>query len=1042
MSHQKPHWYFAPLCSFLLCALAPWKPLEAEDLKPVDFNRDIRPILSDKCFACHGFDPGHRQANLRLDIPEGALDASRVPLAIAPSDINQSEVWARITTKDPETVMPPPDSRKELTDDERGLIKRWIEEGAKYAKHWSFEAVQPIAVPSTTQTGGNEIDTFINQKLTEQKLSQNARAPKEVLIRRLSFALTGLPPSASDLKTFLEDTSDGAYAKLVEKYLDSPRFGEEMARHWLDVARYADTHGMHLDNERQTWAYRDWVIRAFNQNLPFDQFTLAQLAGDLLPEPTEDQLIATGFNRCNVTTSEGGSINDELLYRYAVDRTSTTISAWMGLTGGCAVCHDHKFDPISQREFYQMYAFFNSAADPGFDGNALLTQPVLKLSMPEVRNQQAVIDQKLADIQKLIDEKAANVAYQDPATVEPKPEVMIIENVWMEDEFPATGRVFASPGAATQYVENLEGGAVFSGKKAVKRTDAGLAQDVWDQAKEPLVLPQAGKLFAYVWLDPANPPKSIMLQYHRSGWQHRAVWGDYEAIAWGAANTTERVNMGALPEVGKWVRLELPLETVGLNPGDALTGFAMTQFGGTVYWDKVGVAGAVNPSTDPKLSFQAWWQQIAGKDIPGFPDAIKELAKAGPKPDVDTTALKRYYVQTVCETTKSNFTEFSSQLDGLKKERQRLEDSVPSTFIFKDMPSPRESFVMMRGAYDKKGEPVQPDVFAFLPPLTKSDPAARATRLDLAKWLVSPNHPLTARVTVNRFWQQFFGVGLVKSSYDFGSQGELPSHPELLDWLASRFQSTGWDMKQLIRLMVMSAAFQRDSKVDSELLSKDFENRYYARGPRFRLDAEQIRDNALKVSGLLIDKMGGKGVKPYQPANIWEPVGFTGSNTQNYTRDSGESLYRRSIYTFLKRTAPPPFMSNFDGPNREQFCTRRERSNTPLQALQLMNDIQHVEAARVLAQRILKEGGEDDTSRIQFVFQEVLSRQPVADEATIVQTQLNLHRQRYQADKDAATKLVAIGDSKRDEALDVSELAAFTLVSSMMLNLDETLTRN
>lgn len=500
--------------------------------------------------------------------------------------------------------------------------------------------------------------------------------------------------------------------------------------------------------------------------------------------------------------------------------------------------------------------------------------------------------------------------------------------------------------------------------------------------------------------------------------------------------------MGPLPEVGKWVRLEFPVEKVGLNPGDGLTGFALTQFGGTVYWDKVGVAGAVNPATDPQRSFQAWWQQIAGKDVAGIPDSLKELAKGGPKPDVDTALLQRYYVQAICESTKANFTDLRAQAETLKQERQRLEDSIPSTFVFRDMPSPRESFVMLRGAYDKKGDPVQPEVFAFLPPLQKADPNARATRLDLAKWLVAPNHPLTARVTVNRFWQQFFGVGLVKSSYDFGSQGELPSHPELLDWLAVRFQTSGWDVKQLVRLIVHSAAFQRDSHVDQELLANDFENRFYARGPRFRLDAEQIRDNALKVSGLLIDKMGGKGVKPYQPANIWEPVGFAGSNTRFYSQDKGESLYRRSIYTFLKRTAPPPFMSNFDGPNREQFCTRRERSNTPLQALQLMNDVQHVEAARVFAQRILKDGGADDSSKIRFAFHEVLSRQPADDELQIVQSQLNAHRQRYQGDKDAATKLVAHGESSRDESLDVAELAAFTLVSSMMLNLDETLTRN
>ena len=1033
---------FSWCVAFSLLSCIATQPLLAESPVPIDFNRDIRPILSDKCFACHGFDAAHRQADLRLDTPEGAFDSARSPIALTPGELAQSEVWARINSTDAETVMPPPASHKDLTAAERETIKRWIEEGAKYAKHWAFEAPSPAAVPTTKHAVVNEIDAFLGSKLDELNLQATPEASKEILVRRLAFALTGLPPSPADVTNFLNDPSAEAYSKLVEKYIESPQFGEEMARYWLDVARYADTHGMHLDNERQTWAYRDWVIRAFNRNLSFDKFTIQQLAGDLLPTAGEEELIATGFNRCNVTTSEGGSINDELLYRYAVDRTSTTISAWMGLTGGCAVCHDHKFDPITQREFYQMYAFFNSAADPGFDGNALLTQPVLKLSMPDVQSKQAVIDEQIAGLQKQIEERAALVVYQDPAALEPKPETMVVDNVWMDDEFPKQGNLIASPGAATQFVDMLEGGSVFSGTKAVKRTDAGLAQDVWDQAQEPLVIPQSGTMFAHVWLDPANPPKTIMLQYHRGGWQHRAVWGDYEAIQWGAANTTERVSMGALPEVGKWVKLEFPVEKVGLNAGDALTGFALTQFGGTVYWDKVGVSGAINPTTDPQQSFQAWWQQAAGKDIPGIPENIKDAVKAGPKPEVDSALLRRYYIQAVCQSTKSQFTDLSSQIDTLKQERQKLEESIPSTFIFRDMPSPRESFIMLRGAYDKKGEAVQPEVFAFLPPLKKADAAARATRLDLANWLVASEHPLTARVTVNRFWQQFFGVGLVKSSYDFGSQGEPPTHPELLDWLAINFQTTGWDVKKLVRLMVHSAAFRRDSHVTADVLSFDPENRYYARGPRFRLDAEQIRDNALKVSGLLIDKMGGKGVRPYQPTNIWEPVGFAGSNTQYYTQDKGDALYRRSIYTFLKRTAPPPFMSNFDGPNREQFCTRRERSNTPLQALQLMNDVQHVEAARALAERMLKQGGLDDSARIQFVFQEVLARKAAEDELQIVQTQLNAHRQRYQGDKEAAKKLVSHGETKPDESLDVAELAAYTLVANMVLNLDETLTRN
>ena len=1031
-----------PWIGFTVALLCSTRGIASEPTSTIEFNRDVRPILSDKCFACHGFDSKNRQADLRLDTLEGATDIARGDAAIVPGNLDKSLLWKRIQETDPELIMPPPESHKTLNDHEKQILKRWIEEGAVYQKHWAYEPIRLPAVPTTSQPVNNEIDSFLGAKLEELKFNALDEAPREILIRRLAFALTGLPPSRQDIEQFLADPSSDAYSKMVERYLNSPRYGEEMARHWLDVARYADTHGMHLDNERQTWAYRDWVVNAFNKNLGFDEFTIQQLAGDLLPNAGEEQLIATGYNRCNVTTSEGGSINEELIYRYAVDRTSTTISTWMGLTGGCAVCHDHKFDPISQREFYSMYAFFNSAADPAMDGNALLTQPVVKLEMPDIRAQQKTLEAKIADVQKQIDERASKLTYSDPAQSQPPTEAKVVENVWMEDEFPANGNLFASPGQPTMFVENIDGVPVFSGKKAIKRTDPGLAQDVWDKAQSPLTIPQGGVFFANVYLDPTNPPKSIMLQYHKNQWQHRGVWGDYNAIPWGAANTTERVAMGALPEVGKWVRLEIPVEKVGLAAGDVLTGFALTQFGGTVYWDKVGVAGEINPATDPSQSFIAWWKQAAGKDVPGIPENLKAIAKSGPQESDLKPQLLNYYLQSVCQTTSKDFADLRKSVDQYNEQKNALENMIPSTFIYRDLPSPRESFVMMRGAYNKPGDKVEPGVFAFLPPLQKANEQSPASRLDLAKWLVSENHPLTARVTVNRFWQQFFGTGLVKSSYDFGSQGELPSHPELLDWLAVNFIASGWDQKQLVRLIVNSAAFRRDSRIESDVLSRDPENRFYARGPRFRLDAEQIRDNALQLSGLLIGKMGGKGVKPYQPANIWEPVGFTGSNTQVYRQDSGEALYRRSIYTFLKRTAPPPFMSNFDGPNREQFCTRRERSNTPLQALQLMNDVQHIEAARGFAQRMLREGGSSSDQRITFAFREILARNPQPDELAIVAAELANHLERYRQDTDAATKLITHGESKPPADMNGSELAAYTLIANMLLNLDETLTRN
>lgn len=1010
------------------------------------FNQHVRPILSDKCFACHGFDGKKRQADLRLDTPEGALTAIGNATPIVPGKPEISEVWKRITTTDAELVMPPKESHKSLTPRETEIIKRWIEQGAAYQKHWAFEP--PVAsLPSVANNRGqlNPIDLFIEQRLTQENLSLSSEASKEILIRRVSFALTGLPPTLAEIERFQNDTSPDAYESMVDRYLASEHFGEEMARHWLDVARYADTHGMHLDNERQTWAYRDWVIAAFNRNQPFDSFTKDQIAGDLAPNATPEQLIATGYNRCNVTTSEGGSIDDELLYRYAVDRASTTMQTWMGLTGGCAVCHDHKFDPITQKEFYSFYAFFNSAADPAMDGNALLTQPVLKLETEESRMKLAQFDAQLATKQQEIDAAVSKISYTDPAKIEPQPAPMTVEDVWMEDDFPANGKVQSSPGVPTMFVTADNSGPVFSGLRSLKRTDAGLAQDVWEGTTTPLNIPQNGVLFAYVWLDPNNAPRSIMLQFFKNGWLHRGVWGDYDVIPWGAANTTERVAMGPLPALGEWVRIEIPVEKIGLKSGDQVTGFALTQFGGTVHWDKVGITGIINPATDPSRSFLAWWKSTTGKDTAGLPGDLNQTAKDGPEKNASPEAeskLRIHYLQNVCMDTKPHFASMLNEKKMLADQRKALDDSIPSTFIFRDRPTPRDSFVMMRGAYDKPGDKVEPSVPAIFPPVKKPTPESRATRTELANWLIAEDNPLTARVTVNRFWQQLFGVGLVKTSWDFGSQGESPSHPELLDWLAVHFQKSGWDMKALIKLMVCSKTFRQQSRITPELYRLDPENRLYARGPRYRLDAEQIRDNALFVSGLINLQMGGKGVRPYQPDNIWEPVGFSGSNTQYYRRDSGPALYRRSIYTFYKRTAPPPFMVNFDAPNREQFCTKREKSNTPLQALQLMNDVQHVEAARAMAQRMIREGGSSPATRIEFAYRTILSRPNTHRELQIIEKQLAAHLERYNQDIEAAKKLISAGESKPDESLNPSELASYTLIANMILNLDETVTRN
>jgi hypothetical protein len=621
------------------------------------------------------------------------------------------------------------------------------------------------------------------------------------------------------------------------------------------------------------WLYRDWVVRAFNDNLPFDRFTIEQLAGDLLPKATSEQIIATGFNRCNVSTSEGGSIDQEWVFRNAVDRTNTMMETWLALTGGCAVCHDHKFDPISAKEYYSMFAFFYSAAGPALDGNALLTEPVMKTPTAVQQKKLAELAEQIAKAQQDLARKMQDLAYVDPADV------------------PAQG-----------------------------------------------------------------------------------------------------------PEISKL-------------------------------------------ADDSAYSYKAW-RKDRRKDAKGLPKEITALVKQVKLNQPAETKLRDFYLQNVCVETKSKLEPLMKQIAALTKERDGINGSVAGTFIFKDLPQPRPSFVMMRGQYDKPGEKVEPNTPSALPPLVKADAKGRATRLDLARWLVAPNHPLTARVAVNRYWQQFFGTGLVKSSADFGVQGELPSHPELLDYLAVSFRENAWDVKALVRMMVTSETFRQSSRLTPDLSKRDPDNRLYARGPRFRLDAEQIRDNALFVSGLINLQMGGRGVRPYQPPRIWEPVAFTGSSTGTYVQDKGAALYRRSLYTFLKRTAPPPYLANFDAPNRESLCSRRERSNTPLQALQLMNDVQHFEAARKLAERMLVEGGTRPAERIRFAYRVVLARQPEPLELGVVEKTLAQYVARYQKDVESAKKAIRVGDSPPRMGLDESELAAYTLIANLLLNLDETLTRN
>jgi len=1006
----------------------------------INFSRDILPLLSDKCFNCHGPDEANREAGLRLDKHEAALatlDSGTV--SIMPGKSQQSEVFRRITSSDDDLIMPPADSGKSLSEREIELIRQWIDSGAEWSGHWAFQPPSKPAVPESPEPwkADNAIDQFIHAKLREANLAPESRATKETLIRRATLDLTGLPATVEQVNAFLADDSDNAFERVVDRLLNSQHYGEHMARIWLDAARYADTHGLHLDNERSIWPYRDWVIESFNSNQPFDQFTIEQIAGDLLPIPTLSQKVATGFNRCNVTTSEGGSIDEEYYMRYAVDRVETTSTVWLGLTAGCAACHDHKFDPLTQKEFYQLFSFYYSLTEKAMDGNALLPPPAVKVPTATQAAKELQYDEELKSTNEAIETALANFAYADPAPTQPLGELQTDEFVWVDDAVPAGAKPQGDGAEPWKFVDSpkLQEGR---GSKVHTRTGAGLTQHFFTEASEPLTIVDHAKLFAWVYLDPANKPKTIQLQFNDGNWNHRATWGGDRAFAAGQDNDANR-RMGKLPKAGEWVRLEVDPAQVGLKPGSKLNGWAFTQFDGTAYWDSAGMISASMTPEQKKSQF-AWEQFRKQVGNPVLPTDVQKLldVEADKRSDDQKRQITKYFLQhvhpdaqaTVAERLKRK-AELATLLDELKK-------AIPSTLVMQERPEPRQAYVLERGQYTEKRDPVSSLVPEWIAP---SVPGAPQNRLGLAQWLVQPNHPLTSRVTVNRFWQQFFGTGLVKTSEDFGLQGQQPSHPELLDWLAIDFVESGWDVKRCLKQIMMSATYQQSSRVTADKLAVDSENRLLARGPRFRLDAEVIRDQALAVSGLLIDTIGGKSVKPYQPAGLWKPVGFGGSNTATFVQDKGDKLFRRSMYTFWKRTLPPPSMATFDAPDRETCQVRRARTNTPLQALVLMNDVQYVEAARKFAERVMMLGGSTSDQRVTFAFQSVLNRQPAETERQSLSNLYEEYLSQFRSDPEAATKLLAAGESPRNNQLDPVEQAAWTMVTHLLLNLSETVTR-
>jgi hypothetical protein len=1016
----------------------------------VDFNRDIRPILSDNCFTCHGPDEKRRMANLRLDDKDGG--AFR---AITRGDAAHSQLYLRVSSNKKGMQMPPTGL---LSEKQIALIKQWIDEGAKWETHWAYAPPKPQKPPAVQEKDWvrNPVDNFILARLEKEQLKPSAEASKATLLRRVTLDLTGLPPTPAELDSFLADKAPDAYEKRVDQLLASPRYGEKMAMQWLDLARYADTHGYHIDSHRDMWHWRDWVIQAFNKNMPYDQFTVEQLAGDLLPNPTTDQKLATGFNRNHMINFEGGAIPEEYQNEYVIDRLEATTTVWMGMTMGCARCHDHKYDPISQRDFYRFYAFFNTIPEKGLDGRAGNAAPLLQL--PD--NQQAAkLEKVTAGItarEKILDEKEVTAMLEkwNPELPAPSREALLAHYQFdgglsdssgnYRDARYVVGESTYAPGPVNKAGDFDAQTQVDFGSFAHLESSRPFSLSFWmrNTGRDPMtVLEKKDQSRGYeLTLDEAIPIGNLQ----------RGAKITFRLMHQLPADVIEIESKRRLPN-STWYHIAVNYDGSGKASG-------LKLFVDGVPEDMVvktdHLAGSIHTSKNLQTG-QSYRGQLDDMRIYSrqlAPNEISALADIEPirasiimpvkKRSKDQEAkLKDYFLS---HNAPEPFRTSWIELKALKSEKDALDKAIPTSMVMSEMvPTDkekiRESAILARGDYRNRGEIVAPGVPSTLPPLPKDAPL---NRLTLAKWLVDPAHPLTARVAVNRYWQLYFGTGIVKTVEDFGSQGELPSHPELLDWLATEFIRSGWDVKAMQKLIVTSAAYRQSSKVTPALEEKDPENRLIARGPRNRLPAESVRDNALAISGLLKERIGGPSVFPYQPKGLWEDTAFGDVySAQTYSPSHGDDLYRRSMYTFWKRTSGPPGMITFDAPEREKCTARRSVTNTPLQALVLLNDPTYVESARSLAERVLSNSPNDPGKRIQFAFRLATARVPAAQEIQVLRDLEEKQLSVFRHDLDAARKLLAVGESPVNPKFDPAELAAWTTVSSAILNLDETVTK-
>ena len=1042
-------------------------------------------------------------ANMRLDTRQGPENpfAPREGYRInVPGNSPESRLYHKISAQDEAERMPPSFSNRTLTKKQIELIRGWIDQGARWETHWAFVPPQHPGVPKIKETAWprNPIDNFVLARLESEGLKPAHEAEKVTLLRRVTLDLTGLPPTPAEIRAYLADPSPGAYEKRVGALLESPHYGERMAMEWLDLARYSDTHGYHIDSHRDMWPWRDWVIQAFNRNLPFERFIVEQIAGDLLPNPTLDQKVATGFNRNHMINFEGGAIPAEYHNEYVVDRVEATSAAWMALTMGCARCHDHKFDPIRQKDFYRFYAFFNGVPEKGLDGITGNAEPILQLASSEQAQRRSELKAKIATLTAEISEE----------------KIQPLQSSWEKDAL-ATIPQASHEGLLAHY--EFEGHlADTSGhyrhaktrrsQVAFGRGPVGKSADFNGQAEVDFgnnVGFDSAKPFSLdLWFNPGAKYGMALLQKVEDSENHRGfevALDDAEVVGIQkrAAHLMVRL-IHRLPEdaieirtkervLSAWHHLSVNYDGSGKAAGLKLfmDGKALDveivrdQLTGSILNDsplEIGNAKTGRPYKGQIDDLRIYDRQLPPAEIEMLAvhqpirallaspsEACAEVADSQEPEEAAETAedplveqgqkdTRAYRIKQQCLSEQKKIREYfltrvaaeefelrSRELQALRKKLEELDKAIPTTMVMKEMEKPRETFVLARGDYRNKGEKVAPGVPAILPPLPANAPP---NRLGLAEWLVSPSHPLTARVAVNHYWQMYFGTGLVKTAENFGSQGEPPSHPELLDWLATEFMRTGWDVKAMQRLIVTSATYRQSSRAPKELIEKDPENRLLARGPRFRLPAEIVRDNALAASGLLNAEIGGPSVFPYQPKGLWEEMAFgEGFSAQTYAPSHGKDLYRRSMYTFWKRTVPPPSLVTFDAPDREKCTARRLLTNTPLQALVLMNDPTYVEAARSLAQQTLHEAGRNSAARIRYAFLLATAREPDKREMRLLQDLARKELSHFRRDREAASNLLEVGESPSDPQLNPGELAAWTAVASTILNLDETITK-